>query len=228
MPPVDTTRVVETPEGVELLLRPAGPVARALALFLDQLLVWLGMAIAFIGLAPLGPVGLGLGLVLFFLAQWLYPVVFEAGRSGQTPGKRMVGLRVLMRDGRPVGWGPSLIRNLLRVVDALPGAYTVGLVSVLLSPDFQRLGDLVAGTLVVHVEPRTGPQDLPEAEALAPPQPLGQEERAALLAFAERSPRLSPARAQELGDILEPLTEATGETGLRRLLGMARFVRGQK
>ncbi|HJU84681.1 MAG TPA: RDD family protein [Holophagaceae bacterium] len=223
---VDTVRTVETPEGVELHLRPAGPVVRALALLVDMVLVWVGLAVCLIALLFLGPLGIGLWFILFFLAHWLYPVFFEVLAGGRTLGKRWMGLRVLMVDGRPVGWGPSLIRNLLRVIDALPGAYTVGLVSVLLTRDFQRIGDLVAGTLVVHEEDRVVAPHLPPAESLAPARALSLEEQSAVLAFAERSPRLTPARAQELSDLLQPLSGATGPEGLGRVLGMARFLWG--
>ncbi|HJW08768.1 MAG TPA: RDD family protein [Holophagaceae bacterium] len=223
---VDTVRTVETPEGVELHLRPAGPVARALALLIDMVVVWMALIACLIGLAFMGPLGFGLWFIVFFLAHWLYPVFFEVLGGGRTLGKRWLGLRVLMTDGRPVGWGPSLIRNLLRVVDALPGAYTVGLVSVLCTRDFQRVGDLVAGTLVVHEEDRVHAPQLPPAEAQAPPRALSLEEQAAVLAFAERSPRLTDARAQELSDLLQPLTGARGADGLSRVLGMARYLWG--
>lgn len=226
MVPVDTVRRVETPEGVELHLHPAGPVARALALGVDQGVIWLGLGVAGLGLAWLGAVGLGLWMILVFLAQWLYPVCFEVLWRGQTPGKRMLRLRVLMRDGLPVGWGPSLLRNLLRFVDGLPFAYTVGLVATLLSRDFQRVGDLVAGTLVVHLPEPHRLLPMPEVPALPLPRVLTVEEQAALLAFGERSPTLTPARAEEVADHLQALTGAVGEPGVRALQGMARHIRG--
>ncbi len=226
MAAVDTVRRVETPEGVELALRPAGPVARALALLVDQVIVWSGIMLSLLALGPLGAVGLGLWIILLFLAQWLYPVFFEVLGSGRTLGKRWLGLRVLQRDGLPITWGPSLLRNLLRFVDALPFAYTVGLFSVLITRDFQRVGDLVAGTLVVHDPPPPRRlQDL-DAPALPPPVALGLQEQEALLAFAERTPHFSPARAQEMADLLEPLTGLRGEPGLQDLRGMARHLRG--
>jgi uncharacterized RDD family membrane protein YckC len=223
---LDTIRRIETPEGVELDLRPAGPVARALALAQDQLVLWAGLFVAMIPLAFLGPVGMGLWMILLFLAQWLYPVLFEVLGSGQTLGKRVLRLRVLMADGLPVTWEASLLRNLLRVVDALPGAYTVGLASTLFSRDFQRVGDLVAGTLVVHVPdiPRTMP--IPMAPTIALPLALSLEEQSALLAFGERSSQLNPARAEELAAILEGLTGLRGEPGVAALQGMARHIRG--
>lgn len=226
MTAVDTVRRVETPEGVELHVQPAGPVARALALGVDQVIIWGGLGVTALALVWLGAVGLGLWMILAFLAHWLYPVCFEVLWRGQTPGKRMLKLRVLMRDGLPVGWGPSLLRNLLRFVDGLPFAYTVGLGATLLSRDFQRVGDLVAGTLVVHLPEPHRPLPIPEVPALAPPRALTVEEQAAILAFGERSPTLTPARAQEVGDVLRGLTGAEGEAGVRALQGMARHIRG--
>jgi uncharacterized RDD family membrane protein YckC len=224
--PIDTVRTVETPEGVELHLRPAGPVARLWAFVVDQAVVWMGLMFSGFGLAFLGPLGLGLWLVLCFFAQWLYPVFFEVLGGGRTPGKRWLHLRVLMGDGRPIGWGPSLIRNLLRVVDGLPGAYTVGLVSMLLTRDFQRIGDLVAGTLVVHEEAGILAPVRPEVEPLALGHPLTLEEQSAILSFAERSSRLTAARSEELAEVLSPLTGARGPEGQRAVLGIARHLWG--
>ena len=226
MQPVDTVRTIETPEGVELHLRPAGPVVRLWAFFVDQVVVWMGLMLFGIGLAYLGPLGLGLWFILFFLAQWLYPVFFEVLGGGRTLGKRWLNLRVLMTDGRPIGWSPSLIRNLLRVVDGLPGAYTVGLVSLLLTRDFQRVGDIVAGTLVVHEEASVQAPVLPLAEPVAPALALTLEEQSAILAFAERSPRFTAARSEELADVLSPLSGAQGAGGLKVVLGMARYLWG--
>lgn len=225
-PMVDTVRTVETPEGVELHLRPAGPVVRGLALLVDQVVIWAGLILSLLGLVWLGEAGLGLFAILLFLGQWLYPVLFEVLGSGRTLGKRLLKLRVLRQDGVPVGWGPSLLRNLVRIVDALPFGYTVGLVAVLLTRDFQRVGDLVAGTVVVHDPEPHRPRPLPEVPAVAPPQVLTVEEQACLLAFGERSPALTSARAEELGDLLGALTGTGGAAGVRTLQGMARHIRG--
>jgi uncharacterized RDD family membrane protein YckC len=223
---IDTVRTVETPEGVELHLRPAGPVARALALLVDQAVVWGGLLVCFLGLVWMGQVGIGIWVILLFFAQWLYPVFFEVLGSGRTLGKRLLKLRVLRSDGVPVDWGTSLLRNLLRFLDGLPFGYTVGLVSVLLTRNFQRVGDLVAGTLVVHDPEPHRPRPLPDVPRLAPPLPLTVEEQACLLAFGERSTSLTAARAQELGDLLSGITGARGEAGVQALQGMARHIRG--
>jgi len=149
IPLLDTARAVETPEGVTIDLRVAGPVPRALAFAIDfgiRALVYLGLAV---GLATLGRFGTGVLLIAFFGLEWFYPVLFEVYGQGATPGKRMLGLRVVHDDGVPVGWSGAMIRNLLRAVDFLPFFYGCGLVSMLLTRDFKRLGDLAARTVVV-------------------------------------------------------------------------------
>ena len=85
-----------------------------------------------------------------FLLQWGYFTLFEAFRNGQTPGKRIAKIRVIKDTGRPIGLFESMGRNLVRIVDMLPGVYAVGVITMFLNHRQQRLGDLVAGTLVVH------------------------------------------------------------------------------
>lgn len=227
---IDTLCAVETPEGVELVFSPAGPVPRALAWLADlgiRAAVYLGLLTA---LAPLGRLGTGPALVALFLMEWFYPVGFEVLGGGQTPGKRLLGLRVLRADGAPVDWTRSTVRSLLAVVDFLPLGYCAGLLAMVLGPRCQRLGDLAAGTVVVHVEPAAPaapPQPGAAGEALAPPFPLTLPEQQAVMGFSERVPGLTPERARELADLLEPLTGAQGEEGMRRLHALARTLRGQ-
>jgi uncharacterized RDD family membrane protein YckC len=220
--PIDTLRIHETPEGVDLELRVAGPVVRAAALAIDTLL----RAALYLALTPLltfSGVGIGLALLGFFLLEWFYPVFFEL-RSGSTPGKRAMGLAVVHDDGTPVGPAASLIRNLLRVADFLPMFYAAGLASCLLDRDFRRLGDLAAGTLVVHVEPPLKPQAIPERPAIPLSLQLAPETQQAVLAFAERSPRLSDARRAELAEVLIGPLGHRGEAAAEALLGHANWL----
>jgi uncharacterized RDD family membrane protein YckC len=224
---IDTLCAVETPEGVELEFSPAGPVPRALAWIVDagiRCALYLALASALNGL---GRVGLGLTLLVLFLLEWFYPVAFEVLAGGQTPGKKLLGLRVLRADGAPVGWSRSTVRSLLAFADFLPFGFAAGLAAMLLGRRCQRLGDLAAGTLVVHVEPPLAPRPAPgDAQALAPPFPLTLPEQRAIMGFAERAPGLTLERARELADLLEPLTGARGDEGVRRLHAMARRLRG--
>jgi uncharacterized RDD family membrane protein YckC len=225
---IDTLCAVETPEGVELEFSPAGPVPRALAWLADagiRAALYLTLATLLHGL---GELGTGLLLIFLFLLEWFYPVAFEVLARGQTPGKKLMGLRVLRADGAPVGWSRSTARSLLAFADFLPFGFAAGLTSVLVSRRSQRLGDLAAGTVVVHLAPAPrAVQPAPGAsEALAPPFPLSLPEQRAIMGFAERAPGLTPERARELADLLEPLTGAEGDEGVRRLRAMARGLRG--
>jgi len=93
---------------------------------------------------------IGFVLILIFLVNWGYFALFEAFWNGKTPGKRAARIRVIHRSGRAMGFLESLARNLVRYVDFLPGFYGVGVIAIFVSRQNQRLGDMVAGTLVVH------------------------------------------------------------------------------
>lgn len=202
---LDTARLMETPEGVELELRVAGLTARAYAWLVDALI---RAAIYFAGfwlmllLSPvLGRGSGGLMLIVMFLTEWFYPVLFEV-YTGTTPGKKRFRLFVCHDDGTPVSWQSSLIRNFLRVVDALPFAYGFAIVAMLCNRDFKRLGDMAAGTVVVYRDDTALDYRVPRMEPLPLPSPLQQAEQRAILAFAERSQHFSDARCDELAQLL--------------------------
>jgi uncharacterized RDD family membrane protein YckC len=207
---LDTPRVVATPEGIELTLKVAGPVARARAWVIDFLL----RAVVYIAFATLlslfGKFGAGLVLLMLFLLEWAYPVLFEVLWNGATPGKRACHLRVLHDDGTPIGWRASVIRNTLRAVDFLPLMYGFGLIACLSNRDFKRLGDLAAGTLVVYAPPASAIGKRLEASRTSgvapssgasfplPKAALTLEEQRAIIDFAERRKRWSDQRVAEL------------------------------
>ncbi|MBA1247140.1 RDD family protein [Pseudomonas luteola] len=204
--PLDTLLRVETPEAIDLMLRPASVIPRALAYAIDLAIRGAIMALAYLVLGFLGHVGVGLIALLTFLISWWYMVLFEVLNQGRSPGKQLMKLRVLNDDGTPVGWSGSLLRNLLRVVDLLPFGYAMGILSSLLHPSFKRLGDLVAGTLVVHQEQPHERFTLQDVIPLSPPFALGLIEQQAILSFAERQNGLSLSRRDELAALLaEPL-----------------------
>ncbi|MET0807174.1 MAG: RDD family protein [Pseudoxanthomonas sp.] len=225
---LDTFREVVTPEGVALHLPAAGPVPRALAWAID-LAIRLGILLLLaMVLGLLGAAGQGLYLIVLFLVFWAYPILFEALWNGQTPGKKAMGLRVVTGDGEPLGWLPAITRNLLRAVDMLPFGYSTGLLACLADPHGRRLGDLVAGTLVLHEVREHGYVAAPINAVLAPPLALQAGEQAAVVAFGERAPLLTAARQEELADIVEPLTGARGQGGVLRLFGMANWLLGRR
>lgn len=225
---LDTTRRVATPEGIELTLRLAGPVPRALAWSVDLLLrvavVFVVMMIA----GPLGAAGTGIALITAFFVEWLLPAWFETNWNGQTPGKRAFGIAVLNDDGTPVRWPAALTRNLLRAVDFLPLFYGIGLVAILASRDFKRLGDLAAGTVVVYQAEKTPQRVFPDAPPVAPPFSLSLEEQRAVLELAERASTLTRERLEELAELPSPLVGSLdGSRAAARLIGMANYIAGR-
>lgn len=176
-----------------------------MAFMIDFLIKTVVTMIIYVVLAFLGRMGIGLALILAFLLEWFYSVYFEVWHQGRTPGKKNFRIRVVNDDGSPVTFGPSLLRNLLRVVDFLPLAYVAGCIASISNRQFKRLGDLVAGTLVVYdAEPMVQP-DFDIKGRMPVPADFTTDEQRALLAFAERSKRLSPERQSELAAILQPL-----------------------
>ncbi|MBK3868183.1 RDD family protein [Pseudomonas stutzeri] len=225
-PLLDNRLRVETPEGIDLLLRPAGLVPRALAFAVDLAIRGAILLALFTTFGLLGKFGIGLGALLLFLVQWWYMVLFEVLNQGRTPGKYWLGLRVVHDDGTPVGWASSLTRNLLRFVDLLPFGYFLGALSCLGHPMFKRLGDIAAGTLVVYRETPAARPTLPPAEPVPPPTGLSLDEQRALIAFSERQSSLTPERRRELASILaDPLATST-EDAEAAIHGMARSLTG--
>lgn len=227
--PLDTLYQAETPEGIALALRPAGLVARGLAWMID-FAIRLGLFLAAnIALQALGGFGGALVLITFFVLEWGYPVVFELSKSGATPGKRVMGLQVVMDSGLPVTPGASIVRNLLRAADFLPFLYAFGAATLLLRPDFKRLGDLAAGTLVVYSESVKLHGTLPAAEPVPPVRPLSPPEQAAVVAWAGRAPRLTPARFEELAELARGIAPAPQPgPAAPRLLGVAHWLLGHR
>ncbi len=114
----------------------------------------------------LGTLVIALLIIGQLIIEWAYFMISEHLTGGRSIGKRLVGLRVIGQDGLPLTPRASLVRNLLRAVDVLPGSYVVGLVAIVASPKSQRLGDLAAGTIVVRLD-RGAPLDLPIDEPVA-------------------------------------------------------------
>jgi uncharacterized RDD family membrane protein YckC len=166
---------VQTPENIAFQYRVAGPFRRLPAYLVDvgiRALLTAGFAATVaISLGSLGLAGLGagLGLAFWFVMSWFYGGLFETYWNGQTPGKRMFSLRVVGVDGRPINAAQAILRNILRAADSLPVVpvpggppvpivplYLVGLVTPMFNARFQRLGDLVCGTMVVVEEKQYG------------------------------------------------------------------------
>jgi uncharacterized RDD family membrane protein YckC len=169
----EETLDIQTPENVAFGYQVAGIGSRFLASLVDTLIVGLLQFVVLLVLvAVLNALDgsafadrlsswlvavLGLIAAVFY---WGYYVFFEVLWNGQSPGKRWVGLRVIRADGTPVTLSESLIRNLARLVDFLPAAYGIGIVTMFIDKQSRRLGDLAAGTLVVQDHASISIQDL--------------------------------------------------------------------
>jgi uncharacterized RDD family membrane protein YckC len=158
---------VHTPEGVAFSYRIASPVLRGGALVIDKGVIiaaysFLAIGIRFLGIVSADVMGLVMTLAFFLLAEG-YHIACEWLWGGQSVGKRLLRLRVVDRGGLRLSFYQVAVRNLLRFIDALPVLYLVGGCAAFLSANGQRLGDLVAGTLVIWQPPET----LPEVEILA-------------------------------------------------------------
>lgn len=159
----DETLDIQTPENIAFDYQIAGIGSRFLATLLDTILVGLLQLVLILVLVLIlkaydGNIFAGqlsawviaiFGLVTAVF-YWGYYVFFEMLWNGQSPGKRWVGLRVIRSDGTPITLSESLIRNLARLVDFLPAAYGIGIITMFIDKQSRRLGDLAAGTLVVQ------------------------------------------------------------------------------
>ncbi|MBL0693886.1 RDD family protein [Comamonas sp. JC664] len=151
---LDGTHTVLTPEYVEFRFTLAGLYSRFLAWLVDAVIVLAmsaGILMA-INVAMMAAPGFAsaLGIVIYFLVDWGYAITLETVWSGRTVGKRVMSLRVIQESGVRIGFYHAALRNLARPVDRLPVFYLVGGVSALVSRSQQRLGDMLAGTLVVR------------------------------------------------------------------------------
>jgi uncharacterized RDD family membrane protein YckC len=204
----DSSLVVETPEGVEFVLFPAGPLIRSCAWGIDQMIQGaLMIALALVSGILGNRGGVWILLILAFCLDWFYHVAWELLCRGQSPGKRIMGLRVVRSGGMPVDPGASFLRNLLRFADTFLFLYPIALTSMSASRGFRRLGDWVADTLVVYTSqslasprlhgrfPKT---EYPAFPAPAPQTALRGEEKRGLRLFAQRYPLLGKARADEI------------------------------
>ena len=152
-----------TPERVSLRYDVAGVGSRGAAVLVDGLIqgtaLLLLVMIGAFAAASLGSIAIALLVLTSFLVLWAYFLVFEIAWNGQTPGKRLLHLRVIRETGYPLRPVDAVIRNLVRLVDLLPGFYAVGVLAMLLNQRSKRLGDFAAGTIVVRegAGPKAGP-----------------------------------------------------------------------
>jgi uncharacterized RDD family membrane protein YckC len=212
---------IETPEQIDLALEPAGLGSRFVAWVVDTLIwgVALGLLVLLIAVIAgtvaglpsgewlLGVVG-ALLVVLVYGCVLSYDIYFELRRNGQTPGKRVAGIRVQRDGGGPIDFRSSCIRNLLRPVDLLPVFYLLGCLVILLNRKRQRLGDLAAGTMVIRERVADVPTDVARrVEELASDavsfeaehvQACSAADRHILRSFFTRCDEMEPAARDQL------------------------------
>ncbi len=181
--------VIETPENIAFGYDVAGLGSRFLAAFIDNLILgilylilWIVLIlVSFTSVLSNVPSELtwilpALLLLTMFLIWFGYYILFEIFMGGQSPGKRLLNLRVIKENGYPLGIVDILIRNLVRVIDFLPFGYGVGVVAMFANSRSKRLGDFAAGTLVVNVHENVKLADLQAASdrivASPPPAPV--------------------------------------------------------
>lgn len=238
---------IETPEQTALEFSLAGVGSRFLALAVDTLLQVVAFLALFLLVLVIGAAAwpaastwsMAIGVLLFSSLYYGYFAFFEAIWKGQTPGKRHAKLRVIKDSGRPINAYEAIARNLLRLVDQLPGIYAVGIVAALVSKQNKRLGDLVAGTVVIHEKPfeqlQPGWELFARSDAPALPYKavrLSAEEFQLVEAFLQRRSELpdevrrqtAQAIAQRVGARLEvpPEERSSPEPFLERLVRAAR------
>jgi uncharacterized RDD family membrane protein YckC len=216
---------VETPEHVTLDYEIAGLGSRAAAALLDFLILG-GLALAgtlllvLLARAGLSPGRLGGAVIVMvgFGAWYGYFTFFEGLRNGQTPGKRALGLRVVSDTGHAVSLSAAAVRNLLRLADFLPPPYLTGAILVALHPRAKRIGDLVAGTVVVRDRPEERherPERVPERAHLRAPV-LSDEEFRLLGGFAARAGDIPPdARARLAASLASRLATSLADAEWR-------------
>jgi len=219
---LDTVAPFNTPEHVAFRFHLAGPLLRGIAWLIDLIIVVVFLALVGMLLVLLGGgVGLGLWLLFYFLVTWFAGGVCEWVWKGFTPGKRLLGIRVIGSDGLPAGLGACLMRNFMRSVDWMPFGFLLGLGAMCSNRRFQRLGDLAASTVVVHhrreaqarwrriEDPRflERAARLPaEVESL-----LDGEARRVIANYFERRGRFGPGRRNEIAEHLAgPLRDRLG------------------
>ncbi len=225
--------LIETPENVDFTFAPAGVGVRALAYIIDLVVRYtpvlvVVMVFSLVGdvtqLERLGAWGTAAAFMLLFFVQWAYFVLFEYFWNGRTPGKRAMGIRVVLDGGYPITFVASAVRNLMRVVDSMPLFYGVGIISAFVSRREKRLGDFAGGTLVVREEPfdieylsvieeHSRPSDSGETTRHVP---LSAQEIDLITRFLERRRTLDDATSRAIAEAHRRQHRAARPRRLRR------------
>ena len=227
---IDTILTAETPEGIAIVMRPAGFAVRCTAFLIDVFIRFFILTSLGTGIGVAGHFGYGAMFIILFVVNWLYPVIFELTPIAATPGKHVMGLQVMMANGLPITPAGCLTRNLMRAVDMLPLMYAFAIVTMLLRRDARRLGDLAGGTVVVYRHEATVAGAFGKGDPLPPPVALSARQQAAIAAFAWRVDRLTGERAEEIAALAGSAApmRSSNLSMTARLVGIARWLHGQR
>lgn len=217
---------IETAEGIDIEIMPAGLAVRTYAFFLDFCIRIVLFIIAGFIANYFGRFGQGIMLIVLFVIEWFYPVLFEIYR-GATPGKKAFGLKVVYDNGLPITFSGSLTRNLFRFIDFLPFCYMFGAISMVLNKQSKRIGDMVAGTTVIYEPKKSKPLFFNfDKESVQLPS-MTTEQQQLIISFAHRARYLSEARQIELAETLLPIIGEKGEAGIRKIKMIAAVLVGK-
>lgn len=224
MPLADDQVTVQSVTGVDLTLGIAGPGTRSYAFVIDwhiRLLLaaaWLLIAYYVFDVALTVKSAAGfLSILPASIIYFLYHPILEVALRGSTPGKRMAGVRIVSRDGGPPGTSALLIRNIFRLMDSLPAAYMLGLISCFVTANRVRVGDMAAGTLLV-LDNAAAEKSLLRIEALATRSQLSLDALELLDQVLERWDSLeSASRGQIARSLLRRLDPAADAAALEAL-----------
>jgi uncharacterized RDD family membrane protein YckC len=227
-----------TPEGVEFILSPVGFPVRTLAYAIDKSIQWFILIILYVIFAVFRQAfGIWMFYLLTFIIDWFYHVIFDIFFKGQSPGKRIMGIRVVKSDGSPVDPSSSLLRNLLRFADTFFCLFSIAFISIAASPGFRRIGDWAGGTLVIYSSIAKNSLHnslktlLEKYEPLNPARSLSQNEKQVILNFARRYPLLGEARANEIVKLYVPYLKNDdiifNNSDSAYLMGIARKLSGE-
>jgi uncharacterized RDD family membrane protein YckC len=240
MQPIDSRIEIITAENTAFQYRVGGPFRRGIAYFIDLAIRLFIMGVASIvlllifGVAGLPGVSAGVILLIYFVLDWFYGGLFETYWNGQTPGKKLLQLRVMSVTGQPVSGWQAILRNVMRAFDMWPVVLfptgQVGLAAMTFNRRFQRLGDMISGTIVVIEEPAAlfgvnrivDPQALELAMDIPARYKVSRSQAKALSSYVARRGSMGGARRGEIARHLgEPLRIKFGlppETNLDLLL----------
>lgn len=202
---LDGNHSVLTPEYVEFNFVLAGLYSRFLAWLIDAVIViavTLGVMIALsLTMVVFPGFASALIFIVWFLIEWGYSILFETLWSGQTPGKKALGLRVIQENGVRIGFWHAALRNLVRPFDKLPVLYLLGGSAAVFNKDHQRFGDMLAGTIVVRDRKLAVPASLarPDEELHLLDDPLFQSRLQKLSEHEQETIFQAALRREELG-----------------------------